>query len=120
MASSRNAADLHKAHSQSFLAQTPRQGEAKEALIKLVHPVDLKRISSRVQLKNKKGVLQDTEERVFREVLELIEQIDGLRSSIVSTGEEIRELQVTHPHIEEQVRFHGYGQPLAPQQCADL
>ena len=86
----------------------------------LVHPVDLKRISSRVQLKNRKGVLQDTEERVFREVLELIEQIDHLSTSIASTGEEIRELQVTRPDLEEQVRFHGYAQRLAPQQCSDL
>lgn len=48
---------------------------------------ELTRISSKVQLKNRRGVLQDTEERIFREVIELLDRIDDLRGSIVQTRE---------------------------------
>jgi predicted GNAT family acetyltransferase len=127
-----HASDLQKRPSQQFLLSPNASPTAvppsalfpngAESLLRLVQPqaVNLKRISSRVQLKNKRGVLQDTEERVFSEVLELIEQIDTLRAHILTAREDIRELQVSHPDVEEQVRFHGYGQRLTQQQCGDL
>lgn len=92
-----------------------------DSLLRLVQPQqDLRRISSRVQLSNRRAVLQETEERVFSEVIELLDQIDALRAHILAAREEVRELQATHPAVEEQVRFHGYGQRLTAQQCGDL
>ena len=61
--------------------------------------VNLNKIPSASRLKNKKYLLLDIEERIFGEVIELLDQIDSLRSNIITFREEIRELQVNHPDI---------------------
>lgn len=61
--------------------------------------VNLNKISSASRLKNKKYLLLDIEERIFGEVIELLDQIDSLRTNIITFREEIRELQVNHPDI---------------------
>jgi predicted GNAT family acetyltransferase len=43
-----------------------------------------------------------------------------LRANIINVREEIRELQVSYPDIDEQVKFHGYGQRITEQQCGDF
>ncbi len=127
-----NASNLHKRSSQALLSPNPPFSNKSPSILPLSEPADslarllqvqageLRRISSRVQMRNKRGVLLETEERIFREVLDLLEQIDDLRTNILSNREDIRELQVSHPDVEEQVRFHGYGQRLTQQQCNDL
>lgn len=52
--------------------------------------VHLTKISSAARLKTKKYLLLDIEERIFGEVIELLDQIDSLRSNIINFREEIR------------------------------
>jgi hypothetical protein len=46
---------------------------------------NLKKISARVQLRNRKQILGDTEEKIFSEVLGLTNEIDELKIKITST-----------------------------------
>lgn len=138
-----NASNLHKQASQTllhsrtntFIQQASHQrsqnnqfnslltAEPPHSILQLLQnreSAHLTKISSAARLKNKKYLLLDIEERIFGEVIEILDQIDSLRSNIINFREEIRELQINHPDIEELVRFHGYGQRLTEQQCDDL
>lgn len=67
-----------------------------------------------------KQILGETEERIFSEVLGLMSEIDELREKIAHTYEEVKELSIAYPEIEEKVAFHGYDQQLTRDQCAQV
>lgn len=39
----------------------------------------------------------------------LVDEIDYLKQSIVTEQDNIHQLQIENPDIEEKVRFHGYS-----------
>ena len=78
------------------------------------------RIASLKQIRSRRPLLSETEEKIFGEVVGLLGEIEGLRGAVGGERETIRQLQVEHPDVEELVRYHGYSQPLTHRQCGDL
>ena len=50
----------------------------------------------------------------------LVDEIDSLKESISDYELSIKQIQIEHPDVEEQVGYHGYSQPLTVNQCNDL
>lgn len=57
----------------------------------------LKKISSVMQLKNRQITLAMTEEKIFGEVLKLIDEINELKSNLVGVKIELQEFSVMYP-----------------------